>query len=217
MSCCCPHARSAGRFFSLFAKHSKRRFARKGFEPSQRQLLAGLEQAGLSNSALLEIGCGVGHLHQTLLERGAATAVGIDLAPRMLREAQHWATQRGLSERTEYLQGDFVTMDQDLTPVDATLLDKVVCCYPDADALVDKSLAKTRRVYALTLPRNRWITRLGARLAALIFRLLRSEFRPYVHNPRQIEDRIVAAGFEKSFEDRTRIWLSQVYLRKKHL
>jgi magnesium-protoporphyrin O-methyltransferase len=214
MNGCCPHARSAGRLFSLFAGRSKRRFARKGFEPSQRQLLVGLEQAGFSDAELLEVGCGVGHLHQTLLERGARSAVGIDLAPQMLREAERWARQRGLDQRVEYLEDDFVTMDRDLRPADITLLDKVVCCYPDAAALVDRSLSKTRRVYALTLPRDRRTTRVGAVLAAWIFKLLGSDFRPYVHDPPGIEGRIRRAGFEKIFEDQTTLWLSQVYLRE---
>lgn len=197
----------------MFARRSRRRFTRKGFEPSQRQLLRGLHRAGFANAALLEIGCGVGHLHQTLLERGAATAVGIDLAPQMLLEAKHWAKERGLSHRSEYLEDDFVTMDRELAPADVTLLDKVVCCYPDAAALVEKSLARTRRIYALTLPRDRWITRMGAAAAALLFKVLRSEFRPYVHSPRDIEHLIVGAGFEKCFEGRTTLWLSRVYVR----
>ena len=121
MSCCCPHSRSAGRFFSLFATRYRRRFARKGLEPSQRQLLAGLERTGFSGAEVLEIGCGVGHLHQTLLERGAGTAVGIDLAPRMLREAELWAKERGLAPQARYLEGDFVTMDRDLATADVTL------------------------------------------------------------------------------------------------
>ncbi len=58
--------------------------------------MAGLEQVGYREASVLDIGCGVGHLHQTLLEQGASAAVGIDLAPKMLSEAKDWADERGL-------------------------------------------------------------------------------------------------------------------------
>ena len=75
---------SAGKIFSLFARGSRKRLEKKGFEDSQRKLVEGLKQVGFDNATLLEIGCGVGYLHQSLLEQGALTAVGIDLAPKIL-------------------------------------------------------------------------------------------------------------------------------------
>jgi len=214
MSCCCPHARSASRFFSLFARRYRIRFEHRGFEPSQRQLLEGIEQAGFQGATLLEVGSGVGHLHQTLLERGAASAVGIDLAPDMIAEAKSWAEDRGLGQRTRYIEGDFMALADTVPVADVTVLDKVVCCYPDADGLVHRSLHKTQRVYALSYPRDRWFIRLAMVIAALLLWLLRSDFRPYVHDPVQIEQWIMAEGFAKSYENRTPIWLTQVYVRK---
>lgn len=213
MSTCCCHAQSAGRFFSFFARRSRKRFKRKGFEPSQKQLMAGLEQVGYREASVLDIGCGVGHLHQTLLEQGASATVGIDLAPKMLSEAKDWANERGLGDRVNYVEGDFMTLDERMDNADICLLDKVVCCYPDAQGLVQKSLAKTKRVYGLTYPRDRWFIRLGAEVIACLLWLIRSDFRSYVHDPVQIERWISGDGFEKRFEDQTAAWLTQVYVR----
>ncbi|NIP72673.1 MAG: methyltransferase domain-containing protein [Gammaproteobacteria bacterium] len=213
MSCCCPHSRSAGRIFSRFARRARRRFERRGFEPSQRRLLAGLERTGFARATLLEVGSGVGHLHQTLLERGARSAVGVDLAPRMTEEACAWAAERGLAGRTHYLTGDFLSLAGEVEPAEVTILDKVICCYPDADALVHASLARTRRVYALTYPRRRWLVRLGVALGAVCLRLIGSDFRAYVHDPEQVESWIRAKGFVKRFEAVTPVWLTQVYVR----
>lgn len=214
MRCCCPHSNSASRVFSLFAGRYRKRFQRRGFEPSQRQLLTGLRQADYVDASVLEIGSGVGHLHQTMLEQGAARAVGIDLAPRMVEEAQRWAEERQLAERVHYLQGDFMELDGQLDVADVTVLDKVVCCYPDADGLVHRSLAKTARVYALTYPRDRWTVRAAVAVGAFALRLVGSAFRPYVHDPRQIEGWIEEAGFRKQYEARTFVWLTQVYVRR---
>ena len=210
MGACCCHAQSAGRFFSFFARRSRKRYKRKGFEASQKQLMAGLEQVGYRDASVLDIGCGVGHLHQTLLEQGARSAIGIDLAPKMLAEAGDWAKQRGLSERVRYVEGDFMTAD-DIGDADVTLLDKVVCCYPDAQGLVEKSLAKTKHIYGLTYPRDRWFIRLGVEVMAWLLWLMRSEFRSYVHDPVQIERWIRDKGFRKRFEAQTAMWLTQVY------
>lgn len=213
MNCCCPHSNSANRFFSFFAGRYRKRFEKKGFEPSQKQLLEGLEQAGYQDAKILEIGSGVGHLHQTLLERGAESAIGVDLASKMIEEARHWAQERGLAEKTDYVEGDFMEIRDSLPDVEVTVLDKVVCCYPDADGLVHSSLAKTSRVYALTYPRDRWYVRAMMGLVALGMKIIRSDFRPYVHAPESIEKWITQAGFDKNYQNQNMVWLTQVYVK----
>ncbi|GBE07798.1 Mg-protoporphyrin IX methyl transferase [bacterium BMS3Bbin11] len=213
MSCCCPHSNSANRFFSFFAGRYRKRFEKKGFESSQKQLMEGLEQAGYQDATILEIGSGVGYLHQTLLEQGASSAIGVDLASKMIIEARHWAEERQLSDRTEYVEGDFMEINESLPAADITILDKVVCCYPDAVGLVHASLNKTRRVYALTYPRNRWYIRVVMELMALILKIARSDFRSYVHNPELIEKWVTEAGFDKAYQNTNLIWLTQVYVK----
>ncbi len=213
MSACCSHTHSASRLFSFFAKRYRRRFKKHGFEPSQKQLLQGLELVDYRDGTLLEIGCGVGHLHQKLLQQGARSAVGVDLAPKMLAEAKALAVERGVCDRAQYLEGDFIDLYDQIEPVNITLLDKVVCCYPDAGMLVSRSLDKTNHVYAVTYPRNRWFVRLGVALTALVLCLIRSGFRSYVHDPKTIEAWITQRGFVKRFQEQTSMWLTQIYVR----
>ena len=213
MSCCCPHSKSGGRIFSFFARSYRRRFTKNGFEPSQVQLVAGLEQAGFANATLLEVGSGVGYMHQVLLERGAKSAVGIDLAPDMLKEAQQWANEKGLADRVQYIQGDFIELLDQVEPAEVTILDKVVCCYPHAELLINSSTAKTKRVYALTYPRNRWFIRAAMDIMAFFLKLTGSDFRAFVHNPDDIERWIIEAGFKKTYQEQTFIWLTQIYTK----
>ena len=208
---CCTHATATGRFFSYFAKRYRKRFQKKGLEPSQRHLMEGLHATGFAGSSLLEIGCGVGYVHQSLLKTGAKTAIGIDLSEKMLTEARTWAKDQGLQSQVEYRLGDFLDISDSVPKCDITILDKVVCCYPDADGLVHTALDKTKSTIALTFPRNRWYIRLVMAIGAVFLWLIRCPFRGYVHDPDQIESWIAAVGFRKIYQNNTIVWLTQVY------
>ena len=213
MSCCCPHSKSGGRLFSFFARSYRRRFTKNGFENSQQQLIEGLEQAGYKDATLLEVGSGVGYMHQVLLEQGAKNAVGIDLAPDMLKEAQQWADEKGLTDRVQYIQGDFIELLDQVEAAEVTILDKVVCCYPHAELLINSSTKKTNRAYALTYPRNRWFIKAAIEIMAFFLKLSGSDFRAFVHDPDDIERWILEAGFKKTYQAQTFIWLSQIYTK----
>jgi magnesium-protoporphyrin O-methyltransferase len=213
MTSCCVHNRDAGRFFGWFARRYRKRFARKGFEPSQKQLVEGLTRSGFDGARLLEIGCGVGYLHQRLLQAGATSAVGVDLSAKMLEEARAQAREQGLSGRTDYREGDFVELAEGIAPAEVVILDKVICCYPDADALVHSSARKALRLYAFTIPRDRWSVRTALWFGRLVLGLIRCGFRAYVHDPAMIDRWLTQAGFERVFDDRTFAWLTRVYSR----
>jgi len=213
MQCCQPTTGSAARFFSWFARRSGRHYRKRGLGKVQQQLVSAIKEAGIEGASLLEIGCGVGYLHQSLLNDGAAKATGVDLSGKMLSEARMLAAEQSLSDRTDYVLGDFVTMAEDVPGADVTILDKVVCCYPDAKTLVDRSLDKTRKVYALTYPRAHLLNRLTTSLEAYSLKLIRCDFRPYVHDPVKIEQWIEARGFRKLRQHMSWMWLTQVYAR----
>src|SRR3954464_14397344 len=121
MSTCCAHNGDTAPFSGWSAKSYRKRFARKGFEPSQRHLMKGLTSSGFNGATLLEIGCGIGYLHQRMLEAGAVTAVGVDLSARMLQEAREQAREHGLAERTDYREGDFVDLAHMLRTADIVI------------------------------------------------------------------------------------------------
>jgi len=190
----------------------ERRYRRKGLDDSQRQIVETLESLGLEGVSLLEIGCGVGALHQTLLEKGAATAVGIDLAPRMLEVAESRARERQLDQRTTYKLGDFVEMSDTLETADVTVLDKVVCCYPAAGELIAATTACTRGAIALTYPRKHLIGELSNHIWNFGFWLFGSDFRSFVHDPQFVQQSIEERGFHRVFNRDSNMWHTQVYV-----
>jgi magnesium-protoporphyrin O-methyltransferase len=213
MACCSIPCADTSRFFSQLTRLYRWRFRLFGLEKCQRQMISGIEQVGINNAELLEVGCGIGYLHQALLQAGAARATGIDLSARMLAEAQRQAELSGLTGRTAYRQGDFVELAVSVPMADIVILDKVVCCYPDPERLLKLALAGTRQVIALTYPRDRLFTRAGVALMTVSLRLAGSGFRPYVHKPADIERWINASGFRRHSQALTFEWATDVYVR----
>ena len=214
MGTCCGQNCDTGRFFDWFAGRYRKRFVRKGLEPSQKQLMKGLMTSGFSDASVLDIGCGTGYLHQRLLQAGAQRAVGVDLSTEMVKEARTQAREQGLAERTDYREGDFVELADVLAPADIVILDKVICCYPDANALVQRSARMAGRVYAFTIPRDRWAVRFALFAGRVFLALIRCSFRSSVHDPAAIDHWLTHLGFARVFEDRTFAWLTRVYERK---
>lgn len=214
MSCCCIPRADTNRFFSRLAGLHRLRFRWFGFEKSQRQLIAAVQSAGIEGASLLEVGCGVGHLHRHLLTQGAWKATGVDLSVGMLEQARREALAAGLEDRTIYYPGDFVELAPSLEEADIAILDKVVCCYPDPETLLNATLDRTRRAIALTYPRDRRLTRAGVAVLARLLKLAGSDFRPWVHDPRAIRGWIEARGFQRQEPvPTTAVWQTELYLR----
>lgn len=212
MNCCTLE--STNKFFNTQAGSMLRRFKRRGLRVKQRLLVQGIRRSGLTPSDILEIGCGVGALHLTLLQDGAAAATGIDISEKMIAAARQLAAELRLHQRTRYQQGDFLDLQESLAAADITILDKVICCYPEAQPLIAAAAAKTRQLFAVSYPRPSRFAKLAFRLLLVGLKLLRIKFHPYYHPPGQIEEWIRAQGFEKEFDERTLIWAVQVYHRR---
>lgn len=214
MQCCNPVTRSTGRIFTRASAWQRRWYRWRGLERTQHQLLTGIRATGIRDATVLEVGSGVGYLHQLLLRQGIAShVVGVDLSEGMLEQARSLAREQGLEDRTEYRLGDFVELAAELPRVDLAILDKAVCCYPDAEAMVEGALGRTRFVIALTYPRGHLANRVGVRLMDGMLAAFRVAYRTYVHDPERIEGWITAQGFRKQVETCTPLWLTQVYRR----
>jgi magnesium-protoporphyrin O-methyltransferase len=109
-------------------------------------------------------------------------------------------------------RGDFVRTCQTVPPADLVSLDRVVCCYPAYEDLLQRAVEHARRGMALSYPCDRWYVR-----AAVWFdnvkRARKSGFRMFVHPPRRIQAAIERAGFVLVRRRFTLMWTMDVYVR----
>ena len=189
------------------------RYRRTGPEGSTRRLIEALEATGVREATLLDIGGGIGVIGSELLAAGAQSLTNVDASGPYLSAARDELARRGMDGRASFHHGDFVAIAEGLPTADIVTLDRVICCYGDWPALVDRSVERARRVYGLVYPTDRWWTRAAIGLGNLWMRVSRRSFRGYVHPERAVDARIRAAGFERRAHHRGWLWQTAVYSR----
>jgi magnesium-protoporphyrin O-methyltransferase len=202
------------KMFSRSARKRARKFVRKGLDKPQQYIVQELDRLGIEGRSILEVGCGTGGLHLTLLKKGAASAVGIEVAGGMITEAKRLAAELGLADRTTYIRGDFLTANGSIPTADVVLMDKVLCCYADPRALIERSAIKAKSYVAVSYPRDALFARLAFGSGEKVGKALRWSFHPFYHNPAVLEGLMVEAGLENIASYTTLIWQIRV-LRKK--
>ena len=159
-------------------------YLRHGLEARAERLIAYLVENCAGPLRVLEIGSGAGGVHYELLRRGlAASAVGVEASSAYIDAAQSIGERLNLRGQVQYVHGDFTVAADEISSADAVILDRVICCYPHLDELLDASASKAERYLALSYPREKWWVRLAFGLYNLSLKLKRKRFRTYLHCP----------------------------------
>lgn len=195
------------------ARAELRAYRRRGPTRQTLALADALGRTSLSGRTVLDIGAGVGALHQLLLERGAASATDVDASGPYLEVAKEEAGRRGLGDRVSYRHGDFVALAAEVPPADLVGLDRVVCCYGDIDALVTLAAEHARRRLGIILPPDGLAARSVIGLSNLWYRLIRSPYRAYAHPHARVAAAARAGGLEPAGSRRVGIWDLLVFER----
>jgi 2-polyprenyl-3-methyl-5-hydroxy-6-metoxy-1,4-benzoquinol methylase len=203
-SCCRPE--SYGAFFSeKGARRALRRYRKRGLDRLSAQIAALIRERDVRGATVLEVGGGIGALEVELLEAGAERATNVELSPEYEAVASELAREHGLEERVERRVGDFVG-EPDLGAADAVVMNRVVCCYPDYEALVGTAADRTRHLLVFSFPRERALVRAAFGLMNLWLRLRRSDFRGFVHPPRAMLEVAQRRGMTPVVDRRGTFW-----------
>ncbi len=174
-------------------------------------LTDGLDVSGLS---VVDIGGGVGAVHIGLLELGARDAVDIDGSSAYLAAARAEATRRGLDDRVTHILGDVTGLVGDVAPADLVALDRVVCCYADAPALVAAAAALATRRVGLVYPRDTWWIRIGVTISNPIMFRRSAGYRMRVHRPTLLAAVLRTAGFRRRRIRDGHVWRVEAWERE---
>ena len=214
-ACCSPFECAADQQFNeKKATEELTRYRNKGPGPTTRLLQQGLEQAGILSGTLLDIGSGIGSLTFGLLERGVTNAIAVDASSAYNGVARQEAARLGRADAVRFVHADFVSVASELPAAAVVTLDRVVCCYPSYETLLNAAVRHAERFLAMSYPRDVWYVRLGVKVENAQRRLTRNPFRTFVHPSAQMEHLIRSAGFELSTRQETWMWSVDVFTRR---
>jgi 2-polyprenyl-3-methyl-5-hydroxy-6-metoxy-1,4-benzoquinol methylase len=207
VSRCCQPPRGYTKVFSQrAARRDAKRYRRDGLDETAEEMTSFLRERGIAGASVLEIGGGIGAIQLELLKAGAARATNLELSPEYEDVAGELAREQGVAEQVERRLGDVVSEPALAGEADAVVMHRVVCCYPDYDALVGAAAERARRYLVMSFPRSRWAIRAGFSLVNLGARLLRWEYRTWVHPPQGVVGAAEGRGLRVTWESRGRIW-----------
>jgi SAM-dependent methyltransferase len=212
LPCCGPAF--ARLFDEREARHDLEAYRRDGPSAATRQLINVLVEAGVQDAELIDIGAGVGAIFNELLAAGAATALDVDYSRAFIEVARVESARRGHAEQVEFRFGDFVQLAPEIRSADVVTLDRVICCYPNARALIGLSAARARRLYGLVAPVDAWWTRAAASLLNALMWLARRHMRFYVHRRALVDQLLARAGFAPITRQRAGFWEVAAYRRR---
>ena len=155
---------------------------------------------------MLEVGGGIGAIEIELLKAGVTSAVNVELTPTYEEAAGELLRETGLADRVERRVLDFVETGADVEAADFVVLNRVICCYPDMPRLTAAAAKRVRHTLVLTFPNSRWWTRLGLTIVNFGFRVVRVQFRVFLHRPELIQAAAEQYGLKTTLNDQGLLW-----------
>jgi 2-polyprenyl-3-methyl-5-hydroxy-6-metoxy-1,4-benzoquinol methylase len=193
-------------FTDRYARMLRRRFERRGLPGPARRIVEFLTNQGIEGASVLEIGGGVGDLQIELLRRGAARTTNVELSSSYEQDAARLITAHGLGDRVSRRMVNLVEQPDAAEPADVVVLHRVVCCFPDYQALLGVAADHARRLLVFSHPPDNLLTRSAAGAVNGWERLRREEYRAYVHPPEDMLDVLRGAGLRPVLQQRGIAW-----------
>lgn len=195
------------------ARRDLKHYRRSGPHGLTTDLIAFLKEHGITGNSLLDIGGGIGAIQHELVAAGATRVTSVDASSGYLAISQKEAESLGYADRASYYHGDFVELADSVDDADIVTLDKVLCCYDKVDDLVKKSVAKTKRYYAIIYPRTNILAQLFIYIANIFMWVTRSGVRFFLHPSEHVEAMVEDAGLKPVHRLNRSVWQLVVYSR----
>jgi 2-polyprenyl-3-methyl-5-hydroxy-6-metoxy-1,4-benzoquinol methylase len=212
MPCTCAH------YDELFdARHAAKELAAyrsDGPSSATQAFLDCLLSVELPEDAmLLDVGGGIGVLGHQLIGRGVTDVALVEASKPYLEVARGVSEDLRVATRWSFHHGDVVELAEGLPEADLVTLQRVVCCYPDYQALLGAVASLSRGLIAMSYPQDRWYLRGIFVVLNLWFRIRGTSFRAFVHKPEQMHAVLEAAGFEQVAACDGWVWAVRVFRR----
>lgn len=212
MAYCCVEA-TEYHFDEARARDELRAYRRGTFNKPTRLLLDALGRRLGEIGSVLEIGGGVGVVLHELMPATLRRAAFVEASSAYLAVARQEAVRLGYADRVRFVHGDLLEQAEQVPVAEAVVLNRVICCYPDVEALLGAVAAKSLNLCALSYPRDRWYVRLGHWWSNWRRNRSGDPFRTFVHPEREVARLLGRLGFSRVYAAATLTWTVALYRR----
>ena len=218
MPCTCCEPPDFGDYEGMFdtewATREADAYIDHGLEARSERLIAFLVENCAGPLRVLDVGSGAGGVHHEMLRRGlAASAVAVEASSAYIKAARMIGDRLGQDSQVHYVHGDFTAAAAGIDSAEAVILDRVICCYPHLNQLLEASASKAERYLALSYPREKWWVRLAFGLFNVYLKLKRKNFRTFVHPHKDVHSIAVRDGLTPVHADTEGFWQITVFER----
>lgn len=208
------HCCGADIFFDAkTAEKEYRKYLKKGPSRVSSKLIEHLSKLPIADRSLIDVGGGIGALQWWFLGAGGAQTVAIDASSGYLKKAKEHAAKNGWEAKTKFIMGDFAQFQDRVEAADFVTLDKVICCYPDYEEILEASCQSAATYISLSYPIDGIISKAVAGIGALFTRLKSNSFQPYIHPVRKIREVISQKGYDRISHTLAFPWHVETYRR----
>ena len=213
MSACCDPDGYRKMFRTSEAEKRGRKYRKKGLDSTAGPMVRHIVDGGVGDRSVLEVGGGSATALAEILSAGAESGVTVDISDAYLPVARRVLAEAGVSDRADVRVADFVLDTEAFESADIVFLNRVLCCYPGMEKMVDAAAGHSLGVLAMSYPRDRWFVRVIGRAGNWFLRRRKVGFQVHIHDPAAIDARAAAAGFEATGSGTTIVWHWRVWQR----
>jgi 2-polyprenyl-3-methyl-5-hydroxy-6-metoxy-1,4-benzoquinol methylase len=206
MDDCCDRRGYQATFGDGFARRVAGRYRKRGLNRTQQRLVSFVEECGVRDASVLEIGGGVGELQVELLRRGARQVTNLEISESYESEAATLLEQSGLAGRVDRRFVDIAISPDEVEPADIVILHRVVCCYPDYQKLLSAAGGHALRALVFSHPPRNLLTRFVIWWDNSLRRMRGNAFRAFVHPPDAMLEVLRAQGLTVSYRHSGVAW-----------
>lgn len=157
----------------------------------------------------VDVGSGPGSVLLKLLEGGVDEVIGVDLSDEMIKISKDRIKDHNMEDRVTHFNGSFLDLDLD-EDVDAISLHCVLCCHPDREGMLKKTMGVKPKLITLTIPRSWFVLRILVKIFNIIAKKL-NKFSPYIHSQKNIDKQLISEGYKIINRHKGLAWVTTSY------
>lgn len=158
---------------------------------------------------VIEVGSGPGSVMIKLLEGGMEHVTGVDLSSKM-NEIANERLESAKIDPSKYSITNQSFLDLDEMQVDAISLHRVLCCHPDREDMLEKSISYNPKIVTLTVLRPWLLMRFVIKIFTFFAKRSKS-FHPYGHSQNGIDNQMRENNYEIISRAKGKIWVQTSY------